>query len=613
MAKIGAGAGGDAAATGLGKLEDGMKAVSEQADAMAGSVAKADDALKGAGGTADAAAAATARYADAAKAATDTSAGLGDGAAAGAAGLDAQAASAAASRDVLAETAIASDKAAVSAERAGKSSKASAEGGGWGVLKTTLLGVGVAAAYGIDKAMKFQSEMLLLHTQAGVSAKDTATMSQGVLKISTETGQSLNDVAESAYHVASNMESMRGSSPAKMLEAVKVAAEGASVGHSNLVDTTNALTAVIASGIGGVKSYSGAMGVLNATVGSGDMKMQDLAEAFGTGAVAVVKGYGLNIKDVGAALATFGDNNIRGAKAGTDLRMAVQSLAVPAASAKTELSKLGLTSNTLAKDMQSGGLLKALDDLQGRFTKNGITAKNEGQVITDLFGKKAGVGLSLLMEQMDRLQSKYPQLTKNANDFNKAWEATQATPQQKWKELTAGFQAAAVNFGTEMLPAFTKAAGFADHILTDLNGSKGAWKDVAIGAGGLAALFTGKKLVSGIESAFQTGETAFAGSGSCSTSRPCQASGRTRARSPGRTRRRAACPLSAARLTGLPGHWEGWPPQQARAACLECFPAGSPAGSRPLRGKKRLSPPRTRQPWASAPRSPPGSASPSAR
>ena len=89
----------------------------------------------------------------------------------------------------------------------------------------------------------------------------------------------------------------------------------------------------------------------------------------------------------------------------------------------------------------------------------------------------------------------------------------QASPQQKWKELTAGFQAAAVNFGTEMLPAFTKAAGFADHILADLNGSKGAWKDVAIGAGGLAALFTGKKLVSGIECAFQTGETALRGIG----------------------------------------------------------------------------------------------------
>ena len=441
MAKIGAGAGGDAAATGLAKTGDAMKAVSEQADAMAGSVAKADDALKGAGGTADAAAASVGRYADVTKAAAETSAGLGDGAAAGAAGLDAQAASAAASRDVLAETAIASDKAAVSAERAGKSSKASAEGGGWGVLKTTLLGVGVAAAYGIDKAMKFQSQMLLLHTQAGVSAKDTATMSQGVLKISTETGQSLSDVAASAYHVASNMESL-GGKPVQMLNAVKIAAEGAAVGHSNLVDTTNALTSVIASGIPGAKNYSQAMGALNATVGAGDMSMQDLSEAMATGVVPVVKGYGLTLKDTGAALATYGDLNIRGAKAGTELRMAVQALAVPAAAGKTELASLGLTTKSLSQDMQSGGLLKALDDLNTRFKANGITAKNEGAVITELFGKKAGAGLALLLENMDRVQSKYPALTKGANDFNKAWEATQATPAQKWKELVAGLQAA---------------------------------------------------------------------------------------------------------------------------------------------------------------------------
>jgi TP901 family phage tail tape measure protein len=247
--------------------------------------------------------------------------------------------------------------------------------------------------------MKFQSQMLLLNTQAGVSMPNVKKMSQGVLEISTQTGQSLSNVSESAYHVASNMASM-GSTVPNMLNAVKVAAQGATVGHANMVDVTNALTAAIASGIPGVKNYQQAMGVLNSTVGSGDMTMQDLADAFGTGMVASVKGYGLSIQDVGAALATFGDNNIRGAKAGTDLRMAVQALAVPVSTAAPELAKLGLTTNSLAKDMQSGGLLKALDDLQSKFTKNGITAKNEGQVITDLFGKKAGVGLSLLMERV---------------------------------------------------------------------------------------------------------------------------------------------------------------------------------------------------------------------
>ena len=507
MAGLGkAGGGADAGAASLGKIADASKVAAEQADAMAASVARADDALKGAGGTAAKAATATARYADASKAAAETSAGLGDASAGTAAGLDAQAAAAARSRDVLAETAVASDKAAVSASRAGKASAASAESGGWGTLKTALLGVGVAGAYGIDKAMKFQSEMLLLHTQAGVSVKDTATMSQGVLKISTETGQSLSSVAESAYHVASNMASM-GTSVPKQLEVVRMAAEGAAIGHSNLVDTTNALTSVVASGIPGAKNYAQAMGMINATVGSGDMKMQDLAESMSSGVVPIVKGYGLNLKDVGAALATFGDLNIRGANAGTDLRTSVQALSSPMKTAKVQMAELGLTQNTLARDMEKGGLTGALDDLSGRFKKAGLTASTEGQVITELFGKKAGPGLAVLLENMDRYHSKLPVLTQDANNFNKAWEATQATPQQKWKELTAGFQAAAVNFGTELLPAFSGAVGFADKILADLNGSKGAWKDIAIGAGGLAAVFSAKKLVSGVESAFQTATT----------------------------------------------------------------------------------------------------------
>ena len=464
------------------KAAASLERIGEASDSAAGGVERLDEAAATAGGSLDEAAAG----ADAAAAASDR---LAESADAASASLDRQAVSGKAASDSAGESAAASE--------------------GFGsTAKLALLGIGVAAAYGIDKAMKFQSQMLLLNTQAGVSMPNVKKMSQGVLEISTQTGQSLSNVSESAYHVASNMASM-GSTVPNMLNAVKVAAQGATVGHANMVDVTNALTAAIASGIPGVKNYQQAMGVLNSTVGSGDMTMQDLADAFGTGMVASVKGYGLSIKDVGAALATFGDNNIRGAKAGTDLRMAVQALAVPVSTAAPELAKLGLTTNSLAKDMQSGGLLKALDDLQSKFTKNGITAKNEGQVITDLFGKKAGVGLSLLMEQMDRLQSKYPALTKGANDFGAAWQKTQETPAQKWKELGAGLQASAVNFGTSLLPAFSAAAGFADKILDDINSTKGAADGLAVAFGAAVAVFTTKKLVSGVQEAFETGEKAL--------------------------------------------------------------------------------------------------------
>src|ERR1019366_7687062 len=143
----------------------------------------------------------------------------------------------------------------------------------------------------------------------------------------------------------------------------------------------------------------------------------------------------------------------------------------------------------------------------------GDTGSKVGEVLTDAFGKKAGAGINILTEQEDRFLSKYPALTQGANQFGAAWAKTQATPQQQWKELGAGLQASAVNFGTSLLPAFSAAAGFADKILGDINGTKGAADALAIAFGGAAALFTGKKLVSGVESTVKTAESALGGLG----------------------------------------------------------------------------------------------------
>ena len=212
----------DAAAAKIGEAADkaaaSLERIGEASSGAAGGVERMGEAAAGAGGSLDE----TAAGADAAAAASDRLAASAD------------------------EAAGALDRQAVSGKAAGDSAEGSAAASeGFGkTAKVAFLGLAVAAGYGIDKAMKYQSEMLLLHTQAGVSSQDTAKMSQGVLQISTQTGHSLDAVAESAYHVASNMESMKGASPAKMLAAVKIAAEGASVGHSNLVDTTTALTSV---------------------------------------------------------------------------------------------------------------------------------------------------------------------------------------------------------------------------------------------------------------------------------------------------------------------------------------------------------------------------------
>lgn len=319
-------------------------------------------------------------------------------------------------------------------------------------LATTVVGVGVASA---DLAIKFQSTMATLSTQAGVAKSQLGSLSNGVLSLAGQVGFSPDSLAEALYHIESSFASVGITGP-KALSLLKIAAEGAAVGHANLVDVTNALDAAVASGIPGVQDFSQAMGVLNATVGAGDMQMQDLADAFSTGLLANVKSYGLSITDVGAALAVFGDNNIRGAAAATDLRMAVQAMAVPAKAGADQLAAMGMSTTQMAKDMQSGGLLKALEDLKAHMDAAKVSTKEQGQVLTTVFGKKAGGGILVLYDQLDRLKSKYPDLTKGANNFGSAWEQTKSTIQQQFNDIRSGADALGVRLGQALLPQLSK-------------------------------------------------------------------------------------------------------------------------------------------------------------
>ena len=324
-------------------------------------------------------------------------------------------------------------------------------------MKALGLGVGVAGAAvavaSIKMASDFQRSMTLIQTQAGASAGEVKQFSKALLDMAGSVGTGPEQLATSLYHVYST--GLRG---AAALKAVKVAAEGAKIGNADLEETTNALTSTIASGIKGAGNYSRAMGTLIAIVGSGDMKLSDLNEALGTGILTAAKVFNVSLNQVGAALATFGDNNIRGADAATKLRMTMQDLAKPAAHADQVLAQVGLTSAKLRNDLAQGGLTKALTDLKNHMDAAGITAGKVGPFIENAFTKKAGVGLAILIEQMGRYNQKLAEGAAGAKNFGSDWQATTHTLAFALDRLKAEAQAAMISLGTRLLPAVTHIA-----------------------------------------------------------------------------------------------------------------------------------------------------------
>lgn len=326
--------------------------------------------------------------------------------------------------------------------------------------KYATAGALVVGAASVKMAADFETQMERLATQAQVPQSSIKGLGDSVLDLAGEVATNPTSLAQALYHVMSAFQST-GITSAKAMEILKVAAEGAKIGGSNLVDTTNALDAAIVSGIRGAEDYSAAMGALNATVGAGDMTMQNLAEALSNGVMPVVKNYGLSLLDVGAALATFGDNNIRGAEAGTALRMAVQALAVPIKGGAKDLEAMGLNSRSMAQAMQNqGGLIPALELLKKHMEAAGITGDRVGQELTTIFGKRAGTGVAILYDQLDRLKSKYGDISAGAKGFGTSWEETTKTFNFQVDKIVAGLESWGIKLGQWLIPKLLATGEF---------------------------------------------------------------------------------------------------------------------------------------------------------
>lgn len=193
-------------------------------------------------------------------------------------------------------------------------------------IHSSLLGMSAALVGGggialgfkstVDAARKFQDAMEQVHTQAGASQKEVARLSVEVRKLGPAVGQTPENLAAGLYHVESA--GLRG---AKAMQVLATAAKGAAVGHADLESVTNALVAAQKSGIQGVQNMNQAMGALNAIVGVGNMRMDDLASALSTGILPAARSVGLPLKDVGAALATMTDAGVPAQAAATRLRI----------------------------------------------------------------------------------------------------------------------------------------------------------------------------------------------------------------------------------------------------------------------------------------------------
>jgi TP901 family phage tail tape measure protein len=323
------------------------------------------------------------------------------------------------------------------------------------------------ATYAVKGAMDFQQAMTMVQTQAGASATEMQDLSNQVMQLAQSSEQGPTELAKGLYHLVS-----LGLEGQDAMNALKVASEGAAVGQANLEDVATALGGAISSGIKGTADYASTMGVLNAVVGAGNMKMTDLVAALGTGILPAAKSAGLSIQDVGAALATMTDNGVPAEDAATRLRMTFSLMSAPTTAAEKALKSVGISSTELANDMrQPNGLLVAIMDLKQHLEDSGKTAVEQNAIIAKAFGGgRTSSAIETLLEETDRLKSKYADLAAGVNKFGSDVQAQNETWSGQLALLNSNFQVFRDTVGKSLLQIANQVFPIVINALQDLVG-----------------------------------------------------------------------------------------------------------------------------------------------
>lgn len=330
-------------------------------------------------------------------------------------------------------------------------------------VTTPVLAIGAASIY---MAAKFDRAMLQLHTQAGVATSELGGLRDRFMEIAKLTGFAPEEIAGAGYRLAGA--GLRGR---KLEQATEASAKLAMVGNADPEETAKTLSQIWFTNIKGGKDFNRVVAELNATVGAGDLRLPQLVDALGTGVVASAKEAGLSMQDVNGALAVFGDetNNVSGWAA--QLATAFHFFTSPGDKASKAMEKLGLESHQLSADLaKPKGLVTAIKDLKEHLEAlpGGIEGVQAKDILGEILPGGRGRVMLVLMNQLDRLESKMVQIKGTSDEFKKSVQETEDQPMVRMKKAWAEVEVTMIKLGEALIPVVVPALEKAGEAVGDL-------------------------------------------------------------------------------------------------------------------------------------------------
>ena len=382
-------------------------------------------------------------------------------------------ASAAGTDTALASTAAAADASALSMKNAAVAQKAvtdnaskfKALGMGLLVMGAAAVGTGVLA---VKMAGDFQAGMTSLVTGAGESQSAIGTVSDGILRLSVDTGQSTKSLTDGMYLIESaGYHAANGG-----LDVLAASARGAAVGSASLADVANGVTTAMTDYKTSNLTAAQATNDLIATVAAGKTHMGDLARSM-SNILPVASATGVSFGDVSAAMATMTGEGTSAQLASTYLKQVILALTVPSKGAAAALKGIGLTTAEVASDMKKSlpdTLALITNDLAKKFPV-GSAAYTAGIKAISGGSKNMMAMLELTGSHMSVFRGNLTAITGSVKQGGTAitgWTQVQGDFNTKVEQAKAAGSAFMIMLGTELLPVFSKLVTNILPIVTNL-------------------------------------------------------------------------------------------------------------------------------------------------
>lgn len=317
-------------------------------------------------------------------------------------------------------------------------------------------------------ASEFDSQASLISAQAGGSAREVGMLKGQVQELAKESEFGPTELMKSLFFIESA--GLRGSNAMKMLRAnVKLATAGASDLEHTTFGMVGAMNALGKEG----KNFNRLAAIMNATVGHGHMRQEELVGAISTGLVGTAKSFGVSWGGMGSAIAFFTKMAEPAQQAGTRLRQTITHLATSASTKGAEaLESIGMSTAKMGANIRKTGRLgPVIKELTEHLNK--VSKTRASQVLTEAFGGgKFGTQVREATKRVGLLLRTEREIGKEgtAKTLGRHYRERLEQPAVKLKMAWSSVQVALIKLGNEVLPlavpGLERLAGAAGH-LTD--------------------------------------------------------------------------------------------------------------------------------------------------